>query len=271
MLGDTCIICELKDPTREHVSRHFMKELLEFVSLLDDKTQCPGCNYRGDKPQNLARHVALVHSKLDELLMDQELVQARRAEQMSKPEKVQIGNTCPICDAAIAKQHARVHVIWHFIEELREVANGFQNPMVRQFLPFLLAADFALYYCFFCLVFQSCDICNDYTNPNIDKVAKHLALGHSMLDKLLADKALVAEKRSKATARPKKENVGPICPVCSAREPTREHVARHFSDELLMHVMTLPDHNQCASCPYRGDKPKTLGIHISLVHGMLDQ
>ena len=118
--------------------------------------------------------------------------------------------------------------------------------------------------------FQSCGICNEYSNPNIDKVAKHLALGHSMLDKLLSDKALVAKKKSKATAKPKKENVGPNCPVCSVREPTREHVARHFSDELLLHVQTLPDQNQCAQCPYRGDKPKTLGIHISLVHGLLD-
>ena len=36
---------------------------------------------RGEKSQNLARHMALVHNKLDELLADKELVAARRLEQ----------------------------------------------------------------------------------------------------------------------------------------------------------------------------------------------
>ena len=38
-------------------------------------------HFRGEKSQNLARHMALVHNKLDELLADKQLVAARRLEQ----------------------------------------------------------------------------------------------------------------------------------------------------------------------------------------------
>lgn len=37
---------------------------------------------RGEKSQNLARHIALVHNKLDELLADEDLVEARRQEHL---------------------------------------------------------------------------------------------------------------------------------------------------------------------------------------------
>lgn len=40
---------------------------------------------RGEKCQNLARHIALVHNKLDELLADEELVEARRQEHLVSP------------------------------------------------------------------------------------------------------------------------------------------------------------------------------------------
>ena len=40
--------------------------------------------FRGEKSQNLARHIALVHSKLDELLADEDLVESRRQEHMVK-------------------------------------------------------------------------------------------------------------------------------------------------------------------------------------------
>jgi len=31
---------------REHIARHFIKELMEVVSELPDPTACPECNYR---------------------------------------------------------------------------------------------------------------------------------------------------------------------------------------------------------------------------------
>ena len=72
-----------------------------------------------------------MHSKLDEFLCDEGLVEERRQEQLAKPNKVNIGNECPVCDQAISKQHSRVHVIWHFMEELRGIVQSFNNPTVR--------------------------------------------------------------------------------------------------------------------------------------------
>ena len=72
-----------------------------------------------------------MHSKLDEFLCDEALVEERRLEQLAKPNKVNIGNECPVCDQAISKQHSRVHVIWHFMEELRGIVQSFNNPTVR--------------------------------------------------------------------------------------------------------------------------------------------
>ncbi len=135
-IGPVCPICGLKDPTREHVARHFMSELIEFLAGLDDQLQCPECNYRGEKAQNVARHLALVHSKLDGMLSDAALVRKRRSEFLAKPSKVNIGTECPVCDQPIAKQHSRVHVIWHFIDDLREIVNGFSDPTVRKYFIF---------------------------------------------------------------------------------------------------------------------------------------
>ena len=54
-MDKTCIICGFKDPTREHIARHFMTELLDYVAMLPDPLKCNQCSYHGDKPQNLAR------------------------------------------------------------------------------------------------------------------------------------------------------------------------------------------------------------------------
>ena len=81
---------------REHISRHFMTELLDHVATLPDQLNCTQCNaYRGEKPQNLAKHIALVHSMLDFYLQNNALVQAKRKEVMAKPKKIVIGDTCP--------------------------------------------------------------------------------------------------------------------------------------------------------------------------------
>ena len=73
-----------------------MTELLDHVATLPDQLNCTQCNaYRGEKPQNLAKHIALVHSMLDFYLQNNALVQAKRKEVMAKPKKIVIGDTCP--------------------------------------------------------------------------------------------------------------------------------------------------------------------------------
>ncbi len=39
----------------------------------------------------------------------------------------------------------------------------------------------------------------------------------------------------------------------------REHIARHFSDELMDIVSEFPDQTQCTECPYKHEKPKVCG------------
>ena len=46
----------------------------------------------------MVKHVALGHSMLDALLQDENLLELKRAKAQSKPKKVAVGSTCPICD-----------------------------------------------------------------------------------------------------------------------------------------------------------------------------
>jgi hypothetical protein len=101
-------------------------------------------------------------------------------------------------------------------------------------------------------------------------MVKHVALGHSMLDALLQDEGLVEQKRNKVLSKPKKVSLGTSCPICDVSEPSREHVSRHFGDELLRIVLDFKDPSQCSECPYKSDKPKNVAIHIALVHAILD-
>ena len=75
---------------RDHVTWHFMEELREYVQSFPNPQGCLHCDYTADKMENLVKHVALGHSKLDEFLADTELVAAKRARAMSKPKKVSL-------------------------------------------------------------------------------------------------------------------------------------------------------------------------------------
>ena len=132
-------------------------------------------------------------------------------------------------------------VIWHFMDELREIVQTFEDS-------------------------TRCDWCS-YTNTSSDKVCKHIALGHSKLDEMLQNEELLQRKRALASIKPKRENL-PICPICDTKDPTREHCARHFGDELneLVSDLITDQSLTCPECAYVGEKPKNLGLHIALVH-----
>ena len=91
--------------------------------------------------------------------------------------KTPLGSMCPICDHPLHKQHSRDHVAWHFMEELKAYII---DP-------------------------SKCPECS-YTGDKLESVARHLALYHQKLDQFLSDTDLVAEKRAKAMAKPKKVN-----------------------------------------------------------------
>ena len=111
---------------------------------------------------------------------DEVLVRDRRTEVMAKPKKISIGDVCPVCKASISKRDSRVHVIWHYMDELKEIASVFPDP-------------------------RQCGWC-PYSNPKVEKMAKHLALGHSKLDELLGDQELLARKQIIAANKPQKVN-----------------------------------------------------------------
>ena len=285
-----------------------MSELLDHVTTLPDQLNCNQCNaYRGEKPQNLAKHIALVHSMLDLFLQNHNLVQAKRKEVMARPKKIVIGDTCPgkiihhsflftkvfpkhtksrviqninpflyflVCLEKISKRDSRVHVIWHFMDELRELVSQFPDT-------------------------TKCAFCT-YTNPKIEKLAKHVGLGHSELDNLLQDHDLMSEKQKIAAMKQKKtilsqnypqqlivapptmnnsrgynEDETEICPICDItlqdNECYGDHVAgEHFMDELLEYVSTFDDTAQCPLCPFNSEELEILGKHLAIDHAKLD-
>lgn len=102
-----CPICDIKEPSREHVARHFADELLAIVMQYPDPAACVECEYKADKPKTLSIHVALVHARLDMLLMDSDLVVAKRDNFTMKPKKLNIGPNCPVCDIKFTKNQNR--------------------------------------------------------------------------------------------------------------------------------------------------------------------
>ena len=100
---------------------------------------------------------------------------------------------CPICDQQMHKSHGRDHVSWHFVEELREMISDSTK----------------------------CPECS-YSCDKIDVLTRHLALFHCKLDELLRDEQLVALKRAKVSAKPKKVSIGPKCPICDIKDPARK-------------------------------------------------
>ena len=85
----------------------------------------------------------------------------------------------------------------------------------------------------------ACQLCH-YTTPNQANLLKHYALGHSMLDEYLQDQDLVDRKRVQYQNKPKKMSFGPDCPICDAKGRDRDHVARHFLEELYAMLPVRP-------------------------------
>ena len=81
-----------------------------------------------------------------------------------------------------------------------------------------------------------------------------LALYHCKLDELMADENLVKMLQNKANAKPKRVPMGENCIVCGVSFPQREHVCRHFMDELLNITNSFTSPLSCAFCPFTADR-----------------
>jgi hypothetical protein len=86
----------------------------------------------------------------------------------------------------------------------------------------------------------------------VDNLVKHIALGHSKLDEFLLDEELVARKRQQILSKPRRVMVPMQCPVCFLENPTREHLVRHFMEDLLEIVENdISDELNCDRCEFR--------------------
>ena len=70
----------------------------------------------------------------------------------------------------------------------------------------------------------------------------------------MANEELVKLKQKKAAGKPKRVPMGENCVVCGMSFPQREHVARHFQDELLEITKTFDSPLSCAFCPFTADR-----------------
>ena len=72
------------------------------------------------------------------------------------------------------------------------------------------------------------------------------------MDEFLQNEELVAEKRLKAMQKPKKFNIGSECPICDFPNPPRDHVSRHFMEELVEYVEAkMPGQLSCNDCGFK--------------------
>ncbi len=78
-----------------------MPELMEIVNALPKKSKCNQCDYSNSRHEYMAKHIALFHCKLDELMQDEELVNTKKAKAKSAPKKVSMGDKCIICGTSI--------------------------------------------------------------------------------------------------------------------------------------------------------------------------
>jgi hypothetical protein len=60
---------------------------------------------------------------------------------------------------------------------------------------------------------NQCSQCQ-YRGERPKNLGLHIALVHGQLDVFLEDEDLVSGKRNKFLSQPKKQNIGPTCPIC---------------------------------------------------------
>ena len=220
-----------------------MDELRDFVRSTGSEKNCQICWYTSDKLDNLVKHYALGHSKLDELLQDEELMNRKKEVEAKKPKRLSFGPNCPICGQ---KGRDRDHIARHFINELMEIV---------QMLPKK----------------SKCNMC-DYRNSRNDYMAKHIGLYHCKLDEFMQNTELVEQKKALAAKVPKKVSMGDFCIICNNSMPSREHVARHFQQELLDLIgKKSPSLQSCPECEFSAEKPEYVARHLGLVHCKLDE
>ena len=70
----------------------------------------------------MAKHLALFHCKLDELMADEELVKLKQEKAASKPKRIPMGENCVICGVSFPQ---REHVSTYSQLSMKKVPNSY--------------------------------------------------------------------------------------------------------------------------------------------------
>ena len=170
----------------------------------------------------------------------------KRAKIQSKPRRITIGPTCPVCNA---KEPARGIISYYSKRELdfnslfffRTCGKALQWRttnfreslsrslcMYRMRLPWRQAQDFG-HSCWI----SACKFFYYHNDQWKQSPSYWIDILQAKLDIILQDKNLINQKRASYFAKPKKLSIGPTCPVCDLRftkSQNRDHVGKFNFD-----------------------------------------
>ena len=75
-----CPVCDIPNPDREHITKHFAEELQEVVENMPDPLACSQCHFTGSSSHAVAIHIGIVHAQLEMFLSDTTHVHTKRNE-----------------------------------------------------------------------------------------------------------------------------------------------------------------------------------------------
>ena len=298
--GILAIVCYLCSKSVEYKSKsmlycHYAQHLKhEILKSNSSSSVCDFCNSEFDPGNifNLARHIGLVHGKVEELIPEYAKAQPKRKEKgIKKDGSYEEGKSnemvCYHCSETIVYSR-REQLYLHYIRHLRkELSNSNSNQEV-------------------------CDICK---KPNPD-IARHVGIVHDKVDDFIPDYARISKKKRKSlkieTSKEeesdgdknletethtnlKRKKVAPTgkdtsdvptakpvsllpasgvvnCHICSkdvvysSKTVLYTHYSKHLENDLLS-LNTSPE--ECEICD-RYFSPRELGRHIGVAHNKVE-
>ena len=89
-----CVVCQARQPSRQHLANHFINELIEEIEDGQVDT-CDKCQFQGSDAKSLVLHDVTEHDgvALDRILQDAALVSSKRAEVEARGHRQSLGKS----------------------------------------------------------------------------------------------------------------------------------------------------------------------------------
>ena len=89
-----CVVCQARQPSRQHLANHFINELIEELEDGQDDT-CDKCQFQASDAKSLILHDVTDHDgvALDRMLQDASLVSSKRAEVEARGHRQSLGKS----------------------------------------------------------------------------------------------------------------------------------------------------------------------------------